>query len=155
MKNLYTIGYSVHPITTFTDLLKEHGIELVIDVRSIPSSRDPNYTRGVLPRLLRAQGIDYRFGGRLLGGLSTISVNHADFVQAMQKAVDMSQGQPTALMCAEKNPAECHRAGKLTAWVHRNVEALPTFHIVPGDLLNAREFEPKVKKAVFWPECTR
>ena len=50
---IYTIGHSKHPIERFIALLKEHGIEAVADVRSMPYSRfNPQFNRKALQQAL-------------------------------------------------------------------------------------------------------
>src|SRR5262245_51132109 len=66
---LYTIGHSNHTPEKFLSLLKEFCIEVLVDVRSHPSSRyNPHYNAPSLSALVKEQGIRYLFLGKELGG---------------------------------------------------------------------------------------
>ena len=57
---MLTIGHSTHPIDQFMRMLAAHGIETLVDVRTIPRSRhNPQFNREALPESLRAAGIEY------------------------------------------------------------------------------------------------
>src|SRR5688500_14064592 len=65
---LYTIGHSTHPIERFVELLAEHHISAVADVRSRPFSRRyPQFNRENLYVALKAAGVCYAFTGQELG----------------------------------------------------------------------------------------
>lgn len=122
-KTIFTIGHSTHPIERFLDLLKQHNIEAVADVRSSPySRRNPQYNRKNLQASLSGAGVHYVFLGRELGARSDdpgCYVN--DKVQYERLAATdlfkagierVIEGQKTfriALMCAEREPLNCHR----------------------------------------------
>ena len=60
---LYTIGYSTHPFDEFIGLLRVHGIEILIDVRTVPRSRhNPQFQQSALRIVLEKNhlGYDYR-----------------------------------------------------------------------------------------------
>ncbi len=66
-----TIGHSNHPIERFVELLKTGGVQLLVDVRSMPYSRRfPQFGRERLAKSLAEAGIDYRWEGEALGGMS-------------------------------------------------------------------------------------
>jgi uncharacterized protein (DUF488 family) len=65
---LWTVGHSNISFEKFAALLKQHGITMIVDVRSDPFSRWRHFNRDKLIRTLSEQGIDYRYGGSLLGG---------------------------------------------------------------------------------------
>src|SRR6516225_10414831 len=66
---VFTIGHSTHPIDAFIRLLRGPGIELLVDVRSMPRSRhNPQFNSETLAHALAAAGIDYRHI-KPLGGL--------------------------------------------------------------------------------------
>ena len=57
---LFTIGHSTRPIDDFIHLLKSHGVQRVVDVRTLPRSRfNPHFDITGLPALLRAAHIHY------------------------------------------------------------------------------------------------
>ncbi|HNP31308.1 MAG TPA: DUF488 domain-containing protein, partial [Nitrospirales bacterium] len=66
---LWTIGHSTRPIEEFVGLLQSHGIQLLVDVRTIPfSRRNPQFHQEILAQSLREAGFQYRhmpaLGGR-------------------------------------------------------------------------------------------
>lgn len=66
---LYTIGHSNLTSQEFLDLLKKHGITVLVDVRSAPYSRYASqFNKEELQHFLEAQGVSYRFAGQHLGG---------------------------------------------------------------------------------------
>ena len=66
---IYTIGHSTHPLDEFIGILKNHGIEFLVDVRTIPRSRtNPQFNKDTVSEPLGAAGIDYRHIAEL-GGL--------------------------------------------------------------------------------------
>jgi uncharacterized protein (DUF488 family) len=123
-----TIGHSNHPIGRFVDLLKSGGVEAVVDVRSTPYSRRfPQFGRERLAQSLSAAGILYRYEGAALGGLPARSrsgfasakagkpatydeiAERPEFKEALDRLVAGSADATLCLMCAEKEPLDCHR----------------------------------------------
>ncbi len=108
-----TIGHSNHPIERFVELLTAGGVQVLVDVRSTPYSRRfPQFGRERLTSSLAAAGIAYLWEGEALGGLGT-DYNQAAarpaFKQAIGRVVDRSTNATLCLMCAEKEPLDCHR----------------------------------------------
>ncbi len=129
MPTLYTIGHSTRSIAEFLALLKEHEIELLADVRSIPGSRRvPQFGKDELRASLERNGIEYCWmpglGGRRK--VSPDSVNTAwrhpafrgyadymatdEFALALDELANIACAVPTAIMCAEAVWWRCHRS---------------------------------------------
>jgi uncharacterized protein (DUF488 family) len=114
---IYTVGHSNHDLDRFLALLQQHGIELLVDVRSSPYSRYvPQANRESLGRALEENGIAYRWEGDRLGGKPQGMVpdyeemrTRPDFLQAVAELISQAEGQPTAIMCAEGDHRRCHR----------------------------------------------
>lgn len=120
---LYTIGHSNHDVTTFISLLKRHGVTLVADVRSLPYSQYcSQFNKEILSARLRAENIRYIYLGRGLGGRPKDPccdedgfvdfwqmANRQEFRQAIVRLLEASAENRVALMCAEKDPLDCHR----------------------------------------------
>lgn len=120
---VFTIGHSTHSAEAFLALLRLHGVGAVADVRSAPFSRfNPQFNRDALEQLLKTNGIRYVFLGQELGARSEDRscyiqgrVQYARLAQTplFQSGIDrVLQGADrfcVALMCAEKEPLECHR----------------------------------------------
>jgi uncharacterized protein (DUF488 family) len=111
-----TIGHSNHPIGRFVDLLKAGGVEAVVDVRSTPYSRRfPQFGRERLAQSLAAAGILYRYEGAALGGKPKDGAGYdelagrTDFQEALDRLIAGSADTTLCLMCAEKEPLDCHR----------------------------------------------
>ncbi len=111
-----TIGHSNHPIGRFVDLLKSAGVEAVVDVRSIPYSRRfPQFGRERLAQALSAAGILYRYEGAALGGKPKDGAGYdalagrPEFQAALDRLIAGAADATLCLMCAEKEPLDCHR----------------------------------------------
>ena len=126
---MFTIGHSTRPIEEFVRLLKAHGVQRVIDVRTIPRSRhNPQFNRDQLSPALHRARIHYRHMAGL-GGLRHArpdSINtgwrnasfrgYADYMQtpefddSLRRCVDLAKRERVVLMCAEAVPWRCHRS---------------------------------------------
>jgi len=139
-----TIGHSVHSIERFIDLLKNGSVELLVDVRSMPySRRHPQFGKERLAKSLAAAGIDYEWQGAALGGKGS-SYNDAAarpaFKDALAQLIDRSANTTLCLMCAEKEPLDCHR----TVLVSRRLaeQGAEVTHLLPdGSTRPHREIE--------------
>lgn len=120
---VFTIGHSNLEFTKFAALLKQHGVQAVADVRSSPYSQfNPQFNREPLQRALREQGISYVFLGEELGArrsepecyvngradYSLIAQTSA-FSRGMDRIIQGAVKMRLAMMCAEKDPLDCHR----------------------------------------------
>jgi uncharacterized protein (DUF488 family) len=120
---VFTIGHSTHSIDAFIALLRRHAVTAVADVRSAPFSRfNPQFNKEALARSLKARGIKYVFLGRELGARSEDRscyengrVQYArlartkSFHSGLGRVIRGAHDHRVALMCAEKEPLECHR----------------------------------------------
>ena len=120
---VFTIGHSTHPLEAFVALLRRYEAAKVTDVRSTPYSRfNPQFNRESLVRNLTAHGIEYAFLGVELGGRSDDPSCYengrirydrlaatSSFRRGLDRVVQNAGGRPVALMCAEKEPLNCHR----------------------------------------------
>ena len=126
---MFTIGHSTRPITAFVRLLKAHGVQRVIDVRTIPRSRhNPQFNRDQLSPSLHRARIHYTHMAGL-GGLrharpDSINVGwrnasfrgYADYMQTpefgenLRRCLDLARRERVVLMCAEAVPWRCHRS---------------------------------------------
>ena len=124
MTTIFTIGHSNHDWDTFLPLLKQHGIELLVDVRSRPVSRfAPFANKGRFPGLLAQEHIEYLFMGESLGGKpedpSLLDdegkpdymkmARDENFVAGIAELADLARRSATAIMCSEEAPVSCHR----------------------------------------------
>jgi uncharacterized protein (DUF488 family) len=117
---LFSIGHSNHSIERFVALLKGAGMTLLADVRSYPRSRyAPQFNRAALERSLRDNGIGYLYLGGELGGMTREKISARDFERGLSRLVAESGKQPVAMMCAERDPLDCHR----WLWLSRELSA--------------------------------
>lgn len=138
---VYTIGHSTHPIEEFIGMLKAHGIQRLVDIRTIPRSRhNPQFAVPGLASHLKRHGIDYV---RLekLGGLRKTtpdSVNQAwrnksfrgyadymqtpDFAAGLEELISLADQNNSVIMCAEAVPWRCHRSLVGDALLVRDIE---------------------------------
>jgi uncharacterized protein (DUF488 family) len=118
------IGHSNHPIEKFLALLKQHEVEAVADVRSIPHSRYvPQFNSAPLKRSLEAAGIRYLYLGKELGGMPSgkelyDEAGHAmyariavsePFLRGIDRLIEGADKYRVAIMCSEEDPRNCHR----------------------------------------------
>ena len=120
---IYTVGHSTQPFERFLGLLKKHGVTAVADVRSAPYSRfNPQFNREDFRSALKANGIRYVFLGKELGARSDDECCYIDgkvqykllaktplFQSGISRAIEGAETHKIALMCAEKDPLDCHR----------------------------------------------
>lgn len=134
---IFTIGHSNHPVDVFIGLLQDAGITALADVRSAPwSKRWPQYRKAELKDALAKAGIAYVWLGDALGGKpkdpalwhdgrparELISASPA-FALAIERLVKGMETHRIAIMCAEKDPLNCHRTHLVTpALIARGIE---------------------------------
>lgn len=120
---IYTIGHSDHPIERFMGLLKQHDITAIADVRSAPYSRfHPQFNEETLALSLEKERIAYVFLGKELGARpedpACYENNRVDFSRiaeggkfknGLERILKGCEKFRIALMCAEKEPLDCHR----------------------------------------------
>jgi len=139
--SVFTIGHSTRTLNEFIEMLKNYGVTLLVDVRTVPRSRhNPQFNKETLPASLKSQGIKY-IHMQEIGGLRRPkhdSINlawkntsfraYADFMQTQEftdnllKIVALARGNCLALMCAEALPWRCHRSLISDALVVRHVK---------------------------------
>ncbi|WP_272992010.1 DUF488 family protein [Spongiibacter tropicus] len=126
MPELFSIGYATKPLDTFLAQLRQHRIDAIADVRSVPYSKAfHDYPREPLAASLRAAGIHYVYLGDELGPRSKDPAHYDDrgqvqfdrlqtaelFLNGIERVfAGMKKSLRIALMCAEKDPATCHRS---------------------------------------------
>lgn len=149
---IFTIGHSTHPIETFIGLLSCFYVTAIADVRSSPYSRyQPQFNREVLQSDLKQHGIAYVFMGKELGGRSEDRSCYDDRGQVQYRVIAQTEAfragierirsgsasHRIALMCAEREPLDCHRA----LLISRELVALGTnvVHILGDGLFEPHE----------------
>ena len=122
-RTVLTIGHSTHAPGAFLALLRQYDVTAVADVRSAPYSRfNPQFNREPFAEALGTEGVRYVYLGNELGGRSEDPVCYEDgrirydrvaatesFRSGLARVVDGAARHRIALMCAEKEPLDCHR----------------------------------------------
>jgi uncharacterized protein (DUF488 family) len=141
MTDIFSIGHSNHPIERFLDLLTQHDIKALADVRSMPYSRfNPQFKREALARSLQEAGIAYVFLGEELGGKRP-GISHAEiaatdtFRRGLDRLREGAARYRVAFMCAEREPLDCHR----TLLIARHLTDLSIRHILADGELEAQD----------------
>ncbi|MEJ7934571.1 DUF488 domain-containing protein [Sphingobium sp. AN558] len=129
---IFTIGYEGVTQAELVATLAEAGVRLLADVRAVPLSRRPGFSKNILAAGLREAGIDYR-GYKALGTppegreaarkgnharLAEIYAGQLDLPEAIVQAEQLKGAAaetPTALLCFERDPCGCHRSLLLDA----------------------------------------
>jgi uncharacterized protein (DUF488 family) len=143
MASIFTIGHSTHEPAAFVELLRDPGIELLVDVRRYPSSRRfPWFNRRELERSLGEAGIGYRhlegLGGRRdpapgspnsgwrVGQFRGYAdhMGSDEFGAALEQLGQLAGERRTAVMCAEAQWWRCHRRLLSDALLVRGVEVV-------------------------------
>ncbi|HEU0051917.1 MAG TPA: DUF488 domain-containing protein [Longimicrobium sp.] len=128
MKTIATIGYENATVPRFLDALREAGVDLLVDVRAVASSRRPGFAKSKLAANVGGAGIEYLH----LRGLGTPSEGraaaragrhdemHAIFAEHLKTpeaqadletlATLVRAGRHACLLCLEADPAHCHRS---------------------------------------------
>ena len=125
---LYSVGHGDRSLEELLEILRAAGIGALVDVRAQPhSSRHPQFCEDALRRALEPAGMVYHWAGRQLGGRRPVLpgsrhralepglrgyadyMDGAAFRQAARQLQRMAGQGPTAMLCAERDPARCHR----------------------------------------------
>lgn len=123
---LFTIGYEGATMDEFLSALAGAGVERVIDVRALPLSRRPGFSKTPLKNALAEAGIDYvhlralgtppegRTAARAgrMADLERIYAGQLELPEAIVAAEEMKRlaaEKPSALLCFERDPTCCHR----------------------------------------------
>ncbi|MEK7468645.1 MAG: DUF488 domain-containing protein [Planctomycetota bacterium] len=149
---ILTVGHSNHPTEKLIELLRTHGVTAIADVRSAPFSRhSPQFNRETLEAILKREELEYVFLGRELGARSDdrSCYDAAGQVQygrlastdlfrsGLQRVLEGAEKHRLALMCAEKEPLECHRT--LLVSLELAKQGVSIFHILASGQLESHD----------------
>jgi uncharacterized protein (DUF488 family) len=129
---IFTIGYEGATVAEFLAALQKAGVERIIDVRAVPNSRRPGFSKTPLRNALAEAGIDYvhlRALGTPADGRAAARAGRKDELKRIYagqlelpeaiaesgKMLDLSREKPSALLCYERDPGACHRTLLLEA----------------------------------------
>jgi len=161
MTTIYTIGHSTRTIDDFIATLRSRSVRRLVDVRQFAGSRRfPQFGRDSLINSLRDAGIDYEhdiaFGGRRDPHSDSPNTywrnaqfrGYADhmstpqFLSALDRLIETSAENPTAIMCAEAVPWRCHRQLIADALM---VRGLHVEHLMTPEKADPHVLNPQVE----------
>jgi uncharacterized protein (DUF488 family) len=131
---ILTIGYEGSSLECFLQTLKAAGVSLLLDVRELPLSRRKGFSKTQLSQALAEAGIDYQheraFGAprhirhrlRADGDLARYFADFREYLVTQRATLDLlarTAHGVVALLCYERNPAECHRSVVAAALARR------------------------------------
>jgi uncharacterized protein (DUF488 family) len=140
-RKIFTVGHSTRQQSELIELLKHYGVETLVDIRRIPFSRhNPQFNRETVMKAMEEAGIRYEHLTELGGvkpsqevidrarSCSERSRGFAGYMETpvfqkgLEHAIALSADSQIALMCAEADPAHCHRFWVADALVERGIE---------------------------------
>ncbi|NJL75716.1 MAG: DUF488 domain-containing protein [Saprospiraceae bacterium] len=175
---VFTIGHSNHDFDFFLNLLQQHRINCLVDVRSVAASTyNPQYNQLPLKNALNLQHIIYlhfkdEFGARQEDELvlDEEGLVRFEFVQRtpiFKRGVNrlengLEKGYRIALMCSEADPLDCHRFSMIARYLVK--EEIEIFHILKDGTLRShqaleqdllKKYEKKLPQpSLFAPQIT-
>lgn len=144
--DFYTVGYEGRVIEDFVEELVRSEIEILVDVREMPASRKPGFSKSRLSERVAEEGMEYlhirslgspresRKKLRENGDFESFSREYADHLECNAEDVELLldlilSGKRAALMCFEKDHARCHRTLLAQELLNESVEDLRVFHL--------------------------
>ena len=129
---IFTIGYEGTTVAEFIAALKTAKVQRVIDVRALPLSRRPGFSKTPLRGALEEAGIEYvhlkALGTPSEGRSAARAGRHADMARIYEGQLELAEAiaqsaqmlalareRPSALLCMERDPTHCHRSLLLDA----------------------------------------
>ena len=123
---IFTIGYEGATVSEFIAALQSARVERVIDVRALPLSRRPGFSKSALRAALEEAGIEYvhlkALGTPSEGRTAARAGRHSDMARIYAGQLELPEAigqsaqmlglvreKPSALLCMERDPAVCHR----------------------------------------------
>jgi len=123
---LHTIGYEGRTPDGLADLLRRNGVARVVDVRQLPLSRKPGFSKSALAAFLPKRGIDYvgfpklgtppamRNRYKKSGDFTRLRRDYLAYLDSQGTAIaalrELAAEGGCALLCFERDPARCHRS---------------------------------------------
>ncbi len=150
--SLYSIGHSSQTQEEFLALLSLHGVNCIVDVRSVPASKySPQFNQENLKWFLKSQGVHYLFFGEEFGARRTDCIDEKvgqvnfewavetiNFKQGVVRLMNgLEKGFRIALMCSEAEPLECHRFSLVSRYFYD--QGLDVQHILKDGKLASHD----------------
>ena len=142
LPTVYTVGHSNRSIEYLLKILRAVEVRQLVDVRAYPTSaKHPQFARECLQRALADSGITYFWAGSRLGGMrkghptsphraiaSSSLRAYADYMEthefrnAIDGLIDSAKATRTVLLCAERDPLQCHRSLIADCLTYRDIQ---------------------------------
>ena len=123
---IFTIGYEKATQAEVIAALEQAGVRRVIDVRAVPLSRRPGFSKNVLANGLAEHGIDYvllkalgtppegreaarKHDFQTLDRVYSGQLEEPEAIVQSQQMLELAAERPSALLCFERDPSGCHR----------------------------------------------
>ena len=131
VRRIFTLGTDRRSEEDFIEILLSYNIAAIIDVRSVPKSKIPTFTRGTLEELLKREGLEYFFLGRELGGFRkggyTAYLVTKEFTHGIETLESIAEKRPAVIICAKRFPWKCHRKW-ISRELHKKGMGYQTYH---------------------------
>lgn len=161
LHTLYTLGYSsFYNLDDFLARIKDYKIDAIVDARGRPGiATFERYRDYNLKPFLQKNGVHYLSFAREFGVRPTedryYTDNAVDFDKIAKSEAFKSgckrirnglEKYAICLMCAQKNPADCHRAILITHALEKLYPEMEIRHILPDSLITQRDVDEELKK---------
>ena len=155
---LYTVGHSNRSLDELLNLLLNADIGVLVDIRARPQSRRfPHFSGDMLRAAAEQAGLAYHWAGRQLGGLRESAhaaladglrgfadyMDTAEFQMAAAQLARLAARAPTAILCAERMPEECHRS--LIA-DYLTLRGMRVIHLVDEGEMREHRLRPEARR---------
>lgn len=125
MSDLWTVGYEGRTPDGLALLLRDNGVATLVDVRELPLSRKKGFSKRALSERLAKEGVAYehlrplgsprevRHAYQEGGSYEAFAAAYGRHLDGVPEAVDaledLARRSPTAILCVERMPEDCHR----------------------------------------------
>ena len=155
INTIYTIGHSSHTIEYFLNLLINHSINAIVDIRSVPFSKYvPHFNKDTIKEILYQNKTNYIYMGDELGIVQkdkdyTKILTSNQFNRGINRIrLGIEKNYCIAIMCTEKDPVDCHRSLLPSKVLHDN--GINILHILPDGSIETQEgFEKRILNIYF------
>jgi len=110
---VWTIGHSNRSKETFLELLQAYDVQVLVDVRSFPTSKIAHFKRQEMEQWLPENRVEYLWLGKELGGYRSGGyqkhMRTKLFKEGIKNLLEIALEKRTCIMCMEANPRYCHR----------------------------------------------
>jgi len=139
---VWTIGHSNRSVERFMELLREHKIRTLIDIRSFPTSKVEHFKREEMEQWLPEHEVEYVWLGKELGGYRRggyrAHMKTKLFRDGAKKLLELAEKQRVCIMCMETNPKYCHRRF-VSAYLERR--GVKVVHVIKKGQVSLMKFK--------------